>query len=92
MVIDCHYHHDERMLKVEDLIARMDEAGVDRIALIATMVDPLPETAPILIRLLQFLLTHGSLRRAGKALVANFTEDGSIKILKQDFQNLFRSG
>jgi predicted TIM-barrel fold metal-dependent hydrolase len=86
MVIDCHYHHEERMLKVEDLIARMDGAGVDRVALIASMTDPLPETAPILIRLLQFLLTHRSLRGVGKALAANFTEDGSIKILNKSFR------
>lgn len=86
MVIDCHYHHDERILKVEDVIERMDKARVDRIALIATMVDPLPETSPSLIKLLQFLLTHRSLREMGKALVANFTEDGSIKILKKTFR------
>jgi len=86
MVIDCHYHHEERMLKVEDLIARMDGAGVNRVALIASMTDPLPETAPILIRLLQLFLTHRSIRRVGEALVANFAEDGSIKILNKTFR------
>ncbi|MGD0279132.1 MAG: amidohydrolase family protein [Smithella sp.] len=81
MIIDCHYHMDERMLKTDDLIARMDETGVERIALIASLCDPLPETPPIVIRILQFLLTHSSLRPIGKALAANFTDDGSINIL-----------
>jgi uncharacterized protein len=81
MIIDSHYHLDERMLKTDDLIAKMDESGVNRIALIASMVDPLPETPPILIRMLQFLLTHRSLRILGKTTAANFTNDGSINIL-----------
>lgn len=81
MIIDCHYHLDERILKTSDLIARMDETGVERIALIAGMVDPLPETPPIVIRMLQFLLTHSSLRFIGKAAAANFTDEGAINIL-----------
>jgi predicted TIM-barrel fold metal-dependent hydrolase len=85
MIIDCHYHHEERMLTVQDLMARMEAVGVDRVALIAAMTDPLPVTAPILIRLLQFLLTHRSVRRVGESLVANFTENGSIKILNKTF-------
>jgi predicted TIM-barrel fold metal-dependent hydrolase len=67
MIIDCHYHHDERMLKTDDLIA--------------TMCDPLPVTPPILIKVLHFFLTHRSLRGVGKALAANFTDKGAINIL-----------
>jgi predicted TIM-barrel fold metal-dependent hydrolase len=81
MIIDCHYHHDERMLKTDDLTARMDQAGVNKIALIACMCDPLPETPPIVIKMLHFLLTHASLRGIGKATAANFTKDGAINIL-----------
>ena len=29
MVIDCHYHLEERMLGVPQMIARMDAAGID---------------------------------------------------------------
>jgi predicted TIM-barrel fold metal-dependent hydrolase len=73
------------MLKTDDLIARMDEAGVNRIALIATMCDPLPVTPPTLINMLHFLLTHGSLRGVGKAMAANFTDDGAINILGKGY-------
>ncbi len=29
MVIDCHYHLEERLLTIEELLQKMDEAGVD---------------------------------------------------------------
>ena len=35
MIIDCHYHLDERLLKTDELISRMDASGVDKIALMA---------------------------------------------------------
>ncbi len=40
MIIDSHYHLDERMLGIEALIARVDAARVDRIACIATLNNP----------------------------------------------------
>jgi predicted TIM-barrel fold metal-dependent hydrolase len=43
MVIDAHYHLDERLETVDRLLEQMDRHGIDRIALIAAMVDPLPE-------------------------------------------------
>lgn len=85
MVIDCHYHLDERMLGTDDLIARMDRAGVDKIALIPTMVDPLPETPPVLIAMLHFQLRRRYLRGIGKLFCANFTDDGGINILGKTY-------
>ncbi|MCF8029177.1 MAG: hypothetical protein K9K81_12495 [Desulfobacteraceae bacterium] len=40
MIIDMHYHIDEPMEPMDRLIAQMDQHGIDRIALIAPMVDP----------------------------------------------------
>ncbi len=81
MVIDCHYHLDERLLKTDELISRMDAAGVRTTALMAPMVEPFKEPSPLLVSLLQFLLTHQSLRGIGKSLIANFDANGDINIL-----------
>jgi len=41
MIVDAHYHLEERMETVDRLLGQMDRHGIDRVALIATMVDPL---------------------------------------------------
>ncbi len=81
MVIDCHYHLEERVLTIDELLQKMDKAGVDKVALIGSQVDPFPEPPPFLVSLLQFFLTHGFSRGIGKFFVSNFTPDGDIKIL-----------
>jgi predicted TIM-barrel fold metal-dependent hydrolase len=80
MIIDCHFHYDERMMNAEALLAKMSAAGVDRTALIGCMNDPLPVTPHVAVWLLQQLLTRKPLRGVGNMLSANFTDDG-IKIL-----------
>lgn len=81
MIIDCHYHLDERLLKIGELLSRMDANGVDKVAIMAPMVEPFKEPTPFLVSVLQFLLTHKSLRGLGKSLVANFDPNGDINIL-----------
>lgn len=54
MIIDCHYHLDEHLLSIDALIARTDEAGVDRIALMAPLNAPIPEPSPFLVKLSRF--------------------------------------
>jgi predicted TIM-barrel fold metal-dependent hydrolase len=80
MIIDSHYHLDERMLNIDDLILRMDATGVDRIACIATLNDPLPEPSPALVKIAHFINNHSYMRVLGKMLTDNFTADGSIKL------------
>ncbi len=80
MVIDCHYHLEPRMQPVADLLKKMDRYGIDRVALIPAMCDPIPETPEFLLKLLRFLLTHRSLRGVAKALAAKFTPEGDIKL------------
>ncbi len=80
MIIDSHFHYDERMLTADELLAKMASAGVDRTALMACLCDPIPVTPHLAVWLLQFTLTRRALRGLGRTLSANFT-DGSIKIL-----------
>lgn len=40
MVIDCHIHFDPRILTLDNMLACMDRHGIDKAALIATMVEP----------------------------------------------------
>ncbi len=80
MIIDCHCHLDERVLTVEEMLPKMDEAGVDKVALMGLVVDPFPEPSPFLVSQLQFLLTHRSLHGLAKRFTAVFTPEGDIKI------------
>ena len=40
MIIDAHYHLDERIETVDRLVDQMEKHKIDKIALIGTMVDP----------------------------------------------------
>lgn len=80
MVIDIHYHLDERMMRVETLLEKMYESGVDRIVLMAQLVEPFPEPGDFTILAGQFLLTHRLTRNIAKMLVSNFTDGGEIKL------------
>lgn len=42
-VVDVHAHYEPRMLDVPTMLGQMDARGLDRIALIPAMNDPLPE-------------------------------------------------
>jgi predicted TIM-barrel fold metal-dependent hydrolase len=46
MIIDAHYHLEDRVETLDELLAQMTQHGIDRVALIPTLVDPvhyLPE-------------------------------------------------
>ncbi len=86
MIIDCHFHLEEGLLARDELIERMDAAGVDRVALMGAMVEPFPEAAKFLVSLLQFLITRRATRGIAKALVANFSERGNIKLPMGEFK------
>ncbi len=86
MVIDCHYHLETRLLSVNELLERMDKNGVDKVALMAPMVEPFPEPAPFLVGLLQFMLTHRTTRVIGKKVVASFSTEGDVRILGKHYR------
>ena len=43
MIIDCHYHLEERLLSREELLQQMDEAGVEKAAFMGAVVHPFPD-------------------------------------------------
>jgi uncharacterized protein len=77
VIIDSHYHLDERLLPIESLIKKMDESGVDKTALIAELNDPLPDAAPLLMDITQYIMSHAATRGLGKILMGRFSADGS---------------
>src|SRR5687768_16095138 len=81
MIIDCHAHFEPRMLDTSGVIARMDAAGVDRIVMIPTMNDPLPETPERLLSTLRTLMMS-SAGRAVAELVhrALLTAEGDLRL------------
>ena len=81
MIIDSHAHFDPRILGAEAILAKMDAAGVDRIAMIPAMNDPLPETPRALLAVMRRL--SGS--AVGRPLVeathrALLTPEGDLKL------------
>ncbi len=81
MIIDCHAHFEPRMLETDAVIAKMDAAGVDRIALIPAMNDPLPHTPERLLavarRLMGSRLTRPLAELAHRALL---TPEGDLRL------------
>lgn len=86
MVIDAHFHLDEGLLTIPQMLQKMDGAGIDRTAIMASMVDPFPEPPAIIASMGQFMLKHRTFRRIGEALTSNFTPDGGINILGKVFK------
>jgi len=79
-VIDAHAHYDPRMLDLPSALAKMDRVGVDKVALIPCMNDPLPHTPEALLTLLRSILMS-PLWRLGQQLVdAFYTPDGHLKL------------
>lgn len=85
MVIDCHYHLEERVFTREVFLQEMDRAGVQKTALMGSIIGPFPEPPRPLLRLLQVVLESPGLRPIGKLFVANFTPEGDVKILGKAF-------
>ena len=85
MVIDCHYHLEERVLKVDELIREMDRCGIHKAALMGSMIEPFREPPMLLISILQRLIENRSTRGIAKALISNFTDKGEVKILGKPY-------
>lgn len=84
MIIDCHAHFDPRLLAPARVLAKMDAAGVDRIVMIPSMNDPLPETPELLLAVMRRL----SRSAAGRVLVeathrALLTPEGDLRLSGQ---------
>lgn len=86
MNVDCHYHFEPRLMTENDLVKKMDACGVDKVALMAVINEPIPKPPEFLLKILRFALTHHSFRFLAKMLAANFTPEGDIKIPTGVFQ------
>jgi predicted TIM-barrel fold metal-dependent hydrolase len=85
MIIDCHYHLEERVLNVDGLLREMDRCGIHKVALMGSMIEPFREPPMFLIAILQYLLENNSTRGIGKAFISNFTDRGEVKILGKPY-------
>jgi len=79
--IDCHFHYDPRILSHSDLIRKMAQSRVDKVALMPSMIDPFPEPPSIMVNMLQFLLKSHMFRPLAHRLCTNFSKSGNIRIL-----------
>jgi predicted TIM-barrel fold metal-dependent hydrolase len=78
--IDCHAHLEPRMLDVAGLIAKMDAAGIDRVALIPAMNDPLPHVQDRLLATMRRAMRTRLGRPLAAALArATITHEGDLK-------------
>lgn len=81
MIVDCHAHLEPRMLAPEAMLAKLDAAGVARVALIPAMNDPLPHTPERLLRALRHALrrrvTRGLAELVHRALL---TPEGDLRL------------
>lgn len=85
MIIDCHYHLEERVYTVDRLISEMQKSGIDKIALMGSIIGPFAEPPRFLIDTLQLLLENSLSRGLGKAFISNFTERGDVKIMGKPY-------
>jgi predicted TIM-barrel fold metal-dependent hydrolase len=80
MIVDCHYHLVESLLPTDNLLVKMGEAGVDKIALMASMCGPIPPLSEGTEKTLRFFLTHAPFRGLVKKLMNKFTPEGDVII------------
>jgi len=86
MIVDAHYHLDERMESVDRLICEMDRCGIDRAALIPTMCDVLHAASSVTSMLLAIgrWALMGRVPAMGRALYrSTVTRSGQISLLGQ---------
>ena len=88
MIVDAHYHLEERIESVGRLIDQMDQHDIDRIALIATMLDPFDageEGAAGAAQLREALL--GSARDLGLTFYNSMlTDDGDFSLFGETYR------
>lgn len=79
-VIDIHAHFEPRMLDLPAMVAKLDATGVDQVALIPAMQDPITEHSELLIKAMRFLLARGHqdlVERLGRRM---YTPAGDLKL------------
>jgi uncharacterized protein len=85
MIIDCHYYLEERVYTVDRLLIEMQKSGIDKVALMGSIIGPFAEPPQFVINMLQILLEHSLSRNLGKTFISNFTGRGDIKIMGRSY-------
>jgi hypothetical protein len=81
VIIDSHAHFDPRILPADRILAKMDAAGVDRIAIIPPINDPLPATPKRLLAFARALSRSVATRWLVEAIHrSTLTSDGNLKL------------
>jgi predicted TIM-barrel fold metal-dependent hydrolase len=87
MIIDSHAHFEPRMLDEADLIHKLDAAGVDKVAIIPAMNDPLPHVPEYLLGAARFMMQANITRPlAEMAHRLTLTENGNLKLSGQEYR------
>jgi predicted TIM-barrel fold metal-dependent hydrolase len=85
VIIDCHAHFDPRILSPERVLAKMDAAGVERVAIIPPINDPLPGTPKRLLAFARSLSRSGMTRwLVEKIHRSTLTKEGNLKLSGQE--------
>jgi uncharacterized protein len=77
-VIDIHAHLEPRMLDVPAMVSKLDAAGVDQVALIPAMQDPITDHSELLIKAMRFLLARGHQGLVERLSRRMYTRDGDL--------------
>ena len=87
MIIDAHYHLDERIEPVDTLIKKMGQASIDKTALIATPVEPFTvgRVAERLSGLIRKSLMSSFVWPGLLAYISTVTKKGRFKVLNQTY-------
>lgn len=84
MIIDAHAHLEQRMLDVDRMLQKLDAAHVDKVVLIPTMNDLLPETPERLLSVMRKAMRSGPGRLASEGIHrALLTPEGDLKLSGQ---------
>ena len=59
MIIDCHYHLERRLMTDNELLIKMDECEVDKVALMGVLNEPIPKPPEFLLNIFRYsMVTH----------------------------------
>lgn len=86
MIIDSHAHFEPRMLDLDGVLAKLDAAGIARVALIPAMNDPLPSTPERLLSAMRRLMQRDWGRPLAElAHRATLTRGGDLRLGRRVF-------
>jgi predicted TIM-barrel fold metal-dependent hydrolase len=86
VIIDSHAHFEPRMLSEENLIHKLDAAGVNKVAIIPAMNDPLPHVPEYLLGAARFLMQSDFTRPfAEVAHRLTLTSQGNLQLSGKEY-------